>query len=194
VKDATLASMSQILWRLIERHDLAPEPIFRGAGIDPAIINDPHAHIARPKSDALMRALAERIADPAFGLQAATCWHPSNLGTLGYAWLASSTLRTALTRLFRYWRIVIGDVTVSLEETPDGVEFVHIPPVLDSTLESIRGDIMMAILHDKVHPAKAVNATIISLDEAPQGYKDFDRGAAKKFVIDPHGLVGKAAA
>jgi len=21
---------------------------------------------------------------------------------------------------------------------------------------------------------------------APQGYKDFDRGAAKKFVIDPH--------
>jgi glutathione-independent formaldehyde dehydrogenase len=28
--------------------------------------------------------------------------------------------------------------------------------------------------------------TVISLDEAPQGYKDFDQGAAKKFVIDPH--------
>ena len=37
--------------------------------------------------------------------------------------------------------------------------------------------------------AKAVNATMISLDEAPQGYKDFDKGAAKKFVIDPHGLI-----
>jgi glutathione-independent formaldehyde dehydrogenase len=54
--------------------------------------------------------------------------------------------------------------------------------------------LMMAILHDKVHPAKAVNATIISLDDAPQGYKDFDRGAAKKFVIDPHRVAGKAAA
>ena len=54
--------------------------------------------------------------------------------------------------------------------------------------------LMMAILHDKVHPAKAVNATIISLDEAPQGYKDFDKGAAKKFVIDPHGLARRAAA
>jgi glutathione-independent formaldehyde dehydrogenase len=32
---------------------------------------------------------------------------------------------------------------------------------------------------------------MISLDEAPQGYKDFDRGAAKKFVIDPHGSVKK---
>lgn len=51
--------------------------------------------------------------------------------------------------------------------------------------------LMMAILHDKVFPAKAVNVTMIGLDEAPQGYKDFDKGAAKKFVIDPHGSVKK---
>jgi glutathione-independent formaldehyde dehydrogenase len=49
--------------------------------------------------------------------------------------------------------------------------------------------LMTAILYDKVHPAKAVNATLISLDEAPQGYKDFDKGAAKKFIIDPHKSV-----
>src|ERR1051326_2226417 len=49
--------------------------------------------------------------------------------------------------------------------------------------------LMMAILQDKVHPAKAVNATLLSLDQAPQGYKDFDKGAAKKFVIDPHKSV-----
>jgi glutathione-independent formaldehyde dehydrogenase len=49
--------------------------------------------------------------------------------------------------------------------------------------------LMTAILHDKVHPAKAVNVTMISLDQAPTGYKDFDKGAAKKFVIDPHKSV-----
>jgi glutathione-independent formaldehyde dehydrogenase len=49
--------------------------------------------------------------------------------------------------------------------------------------------LMKAILHDKVQIAKAVNATRISLDEAPQGYADFDSGVAKKFVIDPHGMV-----
>src|ERR1044071_2673780 len=49
--------------------------------------------------------------------------------------------------------------------------------------------LMTAILYDKVHPAKAVNATIISLDEAPKGYQDFDKGAAKKFIIDPHKSV-----
>jgi glutathione-independent formaldehyde dehydrogenase len=49
--------------------------------------------------------------------------------------------------------------------------------------------LMMAILHEKVQIAKAVNATVISLDEAPKGYQDFDKGAAKKFIIDPHKLV-----
>jgi glutathione-independent formaldehyde dehydrogenase len=49
--------------------------------------------------------------------------------------------------------------------------------------------LMKAILHDRVQIAKAVNATVISLDEAPQGYADFDSGVAKKFVIDPHGMV-----
>ena len=37
-----------------------------------------------------------------------------------------------------------------------------------------------------VQIAKAVNVTVISLDDGPQGYKDFDQGAAKKFVLDPH--------
>jgi glutathione-independent formaldehyde dehydrogenase len=48
-------------------------------------------------------------------------------------------------------------------------------------------ELMMAILNDKAQIARAVNATVISLEEAPQGYKDFDKGAAKKYVLDPHG-------
>lgn len=50
-------------------------------------------------------------------------------------------------------------------------------------------DLMKAILSGRANIAKAVNATVISLDEAPDGYKDFDKGAAKKFVIDPHGSL-----
>ena len=47
-------------------------------------------------------------------------------------------------------------------------------------------NLMQAILHDKIKVAKAVNVTVISLDDGPKGYKDFDKGVAKKFVIDPH--------
>src|SRR5947209_8944517 len=49
--------------------------------------------------------------------------------------------------------------------------------------------LMMAILNDKVQIAKAVNATVISLDDAPKGYVDFDKGAAKKFILNPNNLI-----
>jgi glutathione-independent formaldehyde dehydrogenase len=49
--------------------------------------------------------------------------------------------------------------------------------------------LMMAILHDRIHVAKAVNVKVITLDEGPQGYKDFDKGASTKFVIDPNGMI-----
>ena len=49
--------------------------------------------------------------------------------------------------------------------------------------------LMMAILHDRVSIAKAVNAKAISLEDAPRGYEEFDAGAATKYVLDPHGYV-----
>jgi len=49
--------------------------------------------------------------------------------------------------------------------------------------------LMNLILNDKAQIAKAVGATSISLDDAPQGYRDFDQGAAKKFVLNPHGMI-----
>ena len=52
--------------------------------------------------------------------------------------------------------------------------------------------LMQAILHDRVQIANAVNATAISLDDAPRGYREFDQGASKKYVIDPHGLIPAA--
>ena len=49
--------------------------------------------------------------------------------------------------------------------------------------------LMQMILNDRAHIADAVNATVITLDEAPHGYQDFDEGAAKKFVLDPNDLI-----
>jgi glutathione-independent formaldehyde dehydrogenase len=53
--------------------------------------------------------------------------------------------------------------------------------------------LMQAILHDRLPIARIVNATVISLDDAPKGYEEFDAGVARKFVLDPHGIVRKAA-
>ncbi|HEY4095109.1 MAG TPA: formaldehyde dehydrogenase, glutathione-independent [Baekduia sp.] len=49
--------------------------------------------------------------------------------------------------------------------------------------------LMMDILNDRAHIADAVNATVITLDEAPRGYQDFDKGAARKFVLNPNEMI-----
>jgi glutathione-independent formaldehyde dehydrogenase len=38
-----------------------------------------------------------------------------------------------------------------------------------------------------------VGVQVISLDDAPTGYAQFDAGVPKKFVIDPHNMLRKAA-
>jgi glutathione-independent formaldehyde dehydrogenase len=54
--------------------------------------------------------------------------------------------------------------------------------------------LMMAILHDRVQIAKAVNATPITIDEAPRGYREFDSGASRKYVLDPNVYLGSGSA
>jgi glutathione-independent formaldehyde dehydrogenase len=52
--------------------------------------------------------------------------------------------------------------------------------------------LMQAILHDRVQIAKNVNATVIGLDEAPRGYEEFDKGAARKYILNPNNLIPAA--
>ena len=51
--------------------------------------------------------------------------------------------------------------------------------------------LMQAILWDRINIAETVGVEVISLDEAPRGYAEFDAGAPKKFVLDPHSLLAR---
>ena len=53
--------------------------------------------------------------------------------------------------------------------------------------------LMQAVLWDRIKIADTVGVEVITLDQAPGGYAEFDAGAPKKFVIDPHGMFMKAA-
>jgi glutathione-independent formaldehyde dehydrogenase len=55
-------------------------------------------------------------------------------------------------------------------------------------------DLMMAILWDRMpYLTPLLNTEIISLDQAPEAYRIFHNGSPKKFIIDPHGSMKKAA-
>ena len=48
---------------------------------------------------------------------------------------------------------------------------------------------IQAILWNRIELSKIMNYRVISLDKAPQAYQEFDAGAPKKFIIDPHNYI-----
>ena len=124
-RDTVLATVGQILYRLLEMHRLDAAAIGREAGVDFLRARNPGERIESHRAEAILRKAARLIPDDAFGLLAAACWHPANLGALGHGWLASSTLRTGLLRLERYWRLVSEDGAIAIEETQSGITVTH---------------------------------------------------------------------
>lgn len=116
-----LAVSSNILWKLLEGAGHDPAPLFRRAGVEPATALDPDARIPSAAVESIQMAARTLLADPCLGLRAVSHWHPSDLGALGYAWLASSTLRAAMVRLQRYLKLVTGIMRLELQETPGGL-------------------------------------------------------------------------
>jgi hypothetical protein len=138
--DTGLASLGQILRRLLELHGLDVDAIARETGV---ALNhpEPTERLEIDRGDALIRRAADLIANPAFGLSAARCWHPANLGVLGHAWLSSSTLRTGLQRLERYWRIVGERATTRIEDTRQGLMVVYRRKPADPVVTAVVTDI-----------------------------------------------------
>ena len=113
-----IAASTSIFCRLAARYNTDPIPLLDAAGLDSKLMRDHNARYSSAAIDGVWQSAAEIIPDPCFGLKAAECWHPSDLHALGYAWLASSSLRTALERFCRYARIVtdIDDFTLHEHE------------------------------------------------------------------------------
>jgi len=143
-----LASTGRVFLRLLELHGIDADHFVRDGGYDPAVFRDPAARLPSTAVDTAARAAAARIADPAFALRAARCWHPSDLGALGFAWLASSTLRTALQRLERYGRILGEKARIRLEATDKGLRLVFENRRSDALVAALGTDYAFALVMD----------------------------------------------
>jgi AraC-like DNA-binding protein len=122
-QESFLATSGLIVMRLIELHGIDPQEFMRQVGIDPALLRDPKGRMPSQLTDKVFAKATALIPDPAFALRAAECWHPSNLGSLGYAWLSSGTLRTGLKRLERFGRI-LGKMAYRCVDEPEALRFV----------------------------------------------------------------------
>jgi AraC-like DNA-binding protein len=119
-----LASATSTLWKTLEQGGFDCRNIFERADLDPAAVRRPGARYSYPKVRRLWDLALEATGDPCLGLRVGQQWHPSAAHALGYAWLASDTLREAFERLVRYIRVISTDKeTVVLQALPAGYLF-----------------------------------------------------------------------
>ena len=118
---ANKASLLLILWNILESYEIDPEPLFQEAALNPELMRKSVGRYRIDNIDYIWRRASEAIGDPCFGLKAAEVWHPSNLGALGYAMLASNTLRTSLERMVRYLDFLSDEDFMKLDETEEGL-------------------------------------------------------------------------
>ena len=143
-----LATMGQVFVRVVEMHGINARNLLLEVGVDPETLRDPSARIPSRVTDVAFAKAAALIPDPAFALRAARCWHPSNLGALGHAWLTSSTLRTGLQRLERYSRILGEKAHIQLANTREGLRFIYDHRRHDPALRAIGADFMLSLVVD----------------------------------------------
>jgi AraC-like DNA-binding protein len=134
--------------------------------------------------------IIDLIEDPCFGLCGSKFWHPSHFNALGYAWLASSTLREALIRASRYAHIVGEDRETRLEDTPKGLIVI----LSDSLKIQVLMDLSMAILMSacRLNYGKDLNPVAVNfIHSKPPCVKKFYSyfNAPVKFNADSDSLI-----
>lgn len=140
-----LAPAVNITLKIIESYGIDPTPLLKKLEIDPNKIEDANARFNYRKIDQLWFEASTIAADPCFGLRAAKFWHPSHMGALGYAWLASSSLHTALDRFARYMSILTEGAWLDIGVTETELS-VHLQYKKISRQQPTRTDSFMAML------------------------------------------------
>jgi AraC-like DNA-binding protein len=133
------------LWNTIESCGIDPEPLFAVEHTSIQLPIDPSLRFPYEVLDRIRATAVEMCGEETFGLRSASVYVPSQLGALGYAWLASPTLRKAFLRVERFIRVVTDDASVLIEDR-DGCMVVTLKLDVHSECESVRDDGALALI------------------------------------------------
>ena len=116
------ASLLKLVYKLLEHYQQDGDSLLNSLGLSRDDLIDVNKRIPYKTVYQLWLKASELIDDRCFGLKAAEVIHPSDLNALGYAWLSSSTLRTAFERLQRFQMMLSEFANISLSESGDQFE------------------------------------------------------------------------
>lgn len=163
--DTGFSGIGQIIWKWVDRLGLDAESVFAQLGLNQSVLRDLNQRIPVDKWDAIVRSVIHQVDDPCVGLHAARCWHPSDLGAFGYAWLASSSLRSALYRLQRYGKVIGTRASVAVTETRENLQVTLEQKRDDQRLRETVADFYLSMLLDmcRFNYGEALRPTLVTL-------------------------------
>jgi AraC-like DNA-binding protein len=137
--------MIGMLWRTIESYGVNPRSVISENVYQPGRSGRMGDRVSFNTFHQIAKNAVKLIDDPAIGLRAAKHLHPSHLGALGHAWMASSTLKTAIERAQRFSRMYHEKIELVLTEQSSVLK-VEYRLRHDSTLPDLVGDSQLASL------------------------------------------------
>lgn len=128
-------SSLQVLRDALAARGLALAPHLAAAGLAPGLLDDPHAQVeASAELAVIERALAALGDPPGFGLEVGVRYRLAAYGVWGFAMLASSTVRDALTLGLEYQDLTYSVMPITLAALDGGEAVVFddagLPPAL----------------------------------------------------------------
>ncbi len=115
----TLASWSATIVRALDARGLDGAAIAARAGIDAGTLADANGRVPRAALTRLWKLAVEETGEPAFALEAARHTMQTTFHALGYAVLASATLREAIERILRHRRVIGEIFRLAIEDRAD---------------------------------------------------------------------------
>jgi len=141
----SLGSIVALIARTLKTRGYDPAPLLSQAGINPEDSCNANARIPTIRTMQLWRLSIAATGDPAFGLTVARHFQPAVLHGLGFAWLASDTLRDALGRLVKYSHLINALPDFRLDDTENTVDLVVTVPDLGDDFSHAATDAGLAI-------------------------------------------------
>ncbi|MCY1406575.1 HTH-type transcriptional regulator VirS [compost metagenome] len=110
----SLASWTRALRKQLDALGLDSAQLCRQAGLDPQWMDDPNARYPLSATTRLWQLAVEASGDPAIGLRVSRFVSPTTFHALGYALVASGSLREVFERIVRYHQVVSDALVLQL--------------------------------------------------------------------------------
>jgi AraC-like DNA-binding protein len=133
---STIAAYAFAIATALEQSGVDPKGIFDQCDVPLQTTTDPLLRLTNIEISRLFKASVEATQDPTFGLRVGQSMHPGNLHALGYALMASTSLRDYAQRLVNYYKIVSQSANIHIAESADEFRIVTVVGASDICWET----------------------------------------------------------